>query len=560
MSRPETSRHPVRPAFAAVIALGLQGLVLLWAQADRDLMTMDDLREAEIAREMAADGNFVVPHLAGLPFAEKPPGFQAVVAAVFRLPGGPSVLAGRLVAAGFAALALWGAFLWGRRAAGAAGGVIASSLLGFSPLFLRVSHEILLDNALLACLVFAFGFTWTALWETDLDRKRGAYVRAALLAGLSFLVKGLTGPALLAAGYLLFLVSSGRWAELRSALGPRPVVAFITPVLAWLIPFLVTAPPGVAGEFFIRNHFGRFYSAYASHSRPAYFYLQTIGYKFAPGALLLPFAAWSAWRRRKTEDGGRALALLSFAAGPLLLLSLSSAKDAIYLLPVYPAFSVLAARWCCERPSPIVRIGLAVAGTAAATGAILATAVLGGPASAIVPALIVILILAVTVAARDETAAWTSSAVLWAIACLLCLSGPIADHEEERKQWRPTIFAILRASGDRDLALYRPDDELRGACGFYRNRTARELNDPSVFTSELAAHEDMFGIVWTGGDSLPGELLLAASRRGLDLREVRRVPYYGKSLVLVSPAKPVTGRAGSNPPSGSPSPGSWSSP
>ena len=67
-------------------------IVILIGQAGRELLSPDDLREVEVAREMYVAGDYVIPHLAGLPFVEKPSGFQAVVAAVYNLIGGPSAL------------------------------------------------------------------------------------------------------------------------------------------------------------------------------------------------------------------------------------------------------------------------------------------------------------------------------------------------------------------------------------------------------------------------------------------------------------------------------------
>ncbi len=49
-------------------------------QVGRELLPPDELRAAEVAREMLENGNYIVPHLAGLPFVEKPPGFQAMIA------------------------------------------------------------------------------------------------------------------------------------------------------------------------------------------------------------------------------------------------------------------------------------------------------------------------------------------------------------------------------------------------------------------------------------------------------------------------------------------------
>src|ERR1700688_2909831 len=83
--------------------LALAMLALLGC--NRGLWTPDEPREAEISREMALSPS-VIPTLNGQRFIEKPPLYYWVVAAVYRLTGGPSVLAARgvSVVAGLATL------------------------------------------------------------------------------------------------------------------------------------------------------------------------------------------------------------------------------------------------------------------------------------------------------------------------------------------------------------------------------------------------------------------------------------------------------------------------
>src|SRR4029077_19561849 len=67
------------PTIRVVILLAIGVVVILVGQAGRDLLPPDDLREAEVGREMLTSGDFIIPHLAGLPFLEKPPAFPAVL-------------------------------------------------------------------------------------------------------------------------------------------------------------------------------------------------------------------------------------------------------------------------------------------------------------------------------------------------------------------------------------------------------------------------------------------------------------------------------------------------
>jgi len=64
-----------------------------------DLWPPDEARVAEIAREMAANGNWVVPTLNGRPFIEEPPLFYWLQAGAYRLAGDASTAAARFPAA-----------------------------------------------------------------------------------------------------------------------------------------------------------------------------------------------------------------------------------------------------------------------------------------------------------------------------------------------------------------------------------------------------------------------------------------------------------------------------
>jgi len=489
------------------------GFVFLFAvatlsgQLRRELLTVDDFREMEVAREMEADGSVLVPHLAGLPFVEKPPGFAAVLAATFRLVGGTSLPAARLVCAGFALVFVAGTYGLGRAASGFPGGLLAAAFLSFSPLYLCTSHTVLLDNALGATTAFALYFAWTALAaEREADQVR-RFAAAAGALGISFLLKGFVGPAIFTSGALLHAAWTGRRAEWRLLLRPLPVLAFLLPVSLWLVPFVTRAPGSLVYEFFILNHVGRFAQAYDSHPRPAYFYLMTLGYLFAPGVLFLPAGFRAAWRERR-DPGGRAAAFgLAFSVGPLVLLSLSRAKDSVYFLPAYPALALAASEGLLR----IVRARMSE-----------------GPRR--VP--------------RAFMIAGVSAAILWTVAVGLYYAGPFHEWELRRKPWRASLAECLPATAGRPLFLLAPDDVLRGAFGIAQGRTAIEVGAPAELLERLDGEPHAAGVVKCGLPGPPAQLLEGAAARGLELMEEKRLPYRQGTMLLVLSLRRRTGGEG----------------
>jgi len=478
------------------LAFALAAVVpLVVGQVGRDLLPPDDLREAEVAREMWAGGDYVVPRLAGLPFVEKPPGFQAAVAAAFALAGGPSTTAARAVALGFSLLSVLAVFVLGKSALGVEGAALAAAFLGLSSRFCRTAHTVLLDNALTAAFAFALLFFWRGLAAKDARAKERAYTVVGFFLGASFLFKGFVGPALFAAGSLAYLGAARRMGELRSALRPRPILAFVSPVLVWVIPFVSRASPGLVHAFFIDNHWGRAAGGYASNVRPFYFYALDLWLAFLPVSVLLPFAAYWAFRRRRAAGGEAGLFFLSFAVAPLLLLSLSRAKDSVYALPAFPALVLLCAAWCEDELRRGTRWATRTAGgvglgTALAAGvALLATVYLGGVSWGSVGALL-------TLAALGAGALWlerrgdlrgalTAGVGMAALGWSLWFTGPLAEHEIQRRSIREPVETALAVAGDRTVLLFNPSDGLRGAASFWRNRTAEEVQDPTHFVRRL---------------------------------------------------------------------------
>jgi 4-amino-4-deoxy-L-arabinose transferase-like glycosyltransferase len=485
------ARVRVRVLVFAMAAL----LPVVVGQIGRELLPPDDLREAEIAREMWASGDYVLPRLAGLPFVEKPPGFQVVVASAFAWTRGPTTAAARTVSAGFALLTLLAVFALGEDTLGVEGAGLAVAFLGLSQRFCRTAHTVLLDNALTAALAFALWFAWRGLGEQDVRAKERAYTAAGLALGISFLFKGLVGPVLFGAGALAYLAATRRFGELRTAFRPLPIAAFLLPVLAWIVPFLERASPDLVRAFFITNYWGRAAVGYASNVRPFYFYALDLWPAFLPATGLLPFAAFSAFRKRRTAGGEAGLFFLAFAAGPLLLLSLSKAKDSVYALPAYPALALLVATFCEEKLRAAgrwVRPSARAAGllaACAASVAIVATVYLGGVSWSVVCAIVALAflsIMALWLGRRgDLRSLVAASAGMLALGWMLWFTGPLAKNEVERRSIRGPVEAALAIAGDRTVLLFNPSDGLRGAASFWRNRTAEEVQDPGSFVRRL---------------------------------------------------------------------------
>jgi 4-amino-4-deoxy-L-arabinose transferase-like glycosyltransferase len=320
--------------FLLALALFAGSLVLA---ASVPLVSPDEGRNAEVAREMVASGDWLVPRLAGMPYLDKPPALFWAEAAAIRL-FGPTRVAVRLPAA----LAALGTLILiarrGRRSAGTAFARRAVALLGLAPLFAAMSAYVIFDMPLTLCV--------TVVWigivdelESGPSRSRRVAMFAAVTAGvllkgpvmLAWAVLGSAGAALVLRsraalswlafwpGWLLLLLVAGGWFACASARFPEyPHYAFLE-------------------ESVERMATGRFH-----REQPAW---------FVPAVLIAGTLAWSLvtpWRRRLGREGRVALGFVVFAA---VFFTLSRSKLVTYLLPALPPLAWLAAEAWTDAPS-----------------------------------------------------------------------------------------------------------------------------------------------------------------------------------------------------------------
>ncbi|HYN20439.1 MAG TPA: glycosyltransferase family 39 protein, partial [Thermoanaerobaculia bacterium] len=130
------------------------------------------------------------------------------------------------------------------------------------------------------------------------------------------------------------------WPRLLGAIGLTAAIA-----LAWALPAAAAGGPAYANAILIAQTEERMVYTYA-HNHPWWWYLALLP------ALLYPYSVWPPlWRaafRRRIADPGTRFCLAWLVPG-LIAFSLISGKQPHYLLPLLPAFALLAARLLSER-------------------------------------------------------------------------------------------------------------------------------------------------------------------------------------------------------------------
>ena len=308
----------------------------------------DEPREAEIAREMYVSGDWVVPRLNGVPFLEKPPLTHWGAAAVFHVLGGSSEEWCRVPEPFWGFLmtlaCFWlGSMLFGRRI-----GLAAAFVLATSQEFVLHTHTLLVDTPMAAGVAWAFALFWAG-YNSERPRRRAlCYLLSAAATGVAFLGKGPIGVVLPAAGVLVFLAWRKDLREASRLLAPANVAVFAALTLPWLVMVRGRGGSAVFRAFFWDNMVMRFFSSSADHAAPPWDYAFGIFEVMVPWVVFIPPVIYALARPGGFESPERHRGwqyLVSIVAGPLLLLSIASAKRPGYLLPLMPALAVTIAAW-----------------------------------------------------------------------------------------------------------------------------------------------------------------------------------------------------------------------
>jgi len=292
----------------------------------RDLWNPDEPRYAEVAREMRVLGDYLVPHLNGDVYSEKPPLFFWLSALGQAI--GLGFNAGRIVA-GLSSLGTL-LFTWAlaRRFLPPRAAVLGAAVLGTSFLFQWISRSGVIDPTL-TLFVTAAVYGWI----------RGGPWRVLFYAGigLAVLTKGPVGIVLALFAALSWRISGGRGGPLRHLIWGVPLTAAI--IAAWLVPACIRGGASYTDEILLKQNVGRAVESW-SHARPFWYYVPYLAGLFFPWVLFLPWAVPSAWRQK-----GFLRAMLLWAACGFVFFSAVSGKRDRYLMPLFPPLAILVGAW-----------------------------------------------------------------------------------------------------------------------------------------------------------------------------------------------------------------------
>lgn len=332
---------------ALLVSMGVILALYLWIAASSTLWDRDEPRYARATLEMVRSGDYVVPTFNGALRADKPILIYWLMSVPVRI-FGPSEVAVRLVSPIAVLVTCVLIFRFAARRLDAESGWMAALLYPLCPLTVASGTAATTDAVLVACIT---GSLLVAAAARSEGFSAGKVLGFGGLLGLALLTKGPVGLALPALVLMGMLVLETIW-RMRPRWGSwlgYLLVASLLGVLifvAWGIPANMATGGEFAQKGLGRHVVERVAKPLETHGGPnplwALFYLPILLVGFFPGILFLP-AGLARWLRKGAGTDWRRPFLLSWFLAPVVLMSFVATKLPHYILPVWPALSLIAA-------------------------------------------------------------------------------------------------------------------------------------------------------------------------------------------------------------------------
>ncbi len=322
----------------------------------RPLWNIDEGKHAVTSKEMVLSGDWITPTLYGENFYDKPILFNWLAALSF-LVFGFTEFAARFPAAILGLGCVVVTYLLGRKMFGPTTGFLGGMILTTSGMFIALSRSVVHDIALVFFMTLALFFFY--LGYTSEPRRKTWLLLFYASLGFAVLAKGPLGVLLPGLIIGLLLLLKGRLSFLKEMEMGWGVLVFLIVAAPWYV-LISLNNSDYAGYFFIENNIMRFLSSKALHAGPFYFYFPILLGGFSPWSFFLPLAFIHAVRGGWKGMNDGTLFLILWFSVTFLFFSVASSKGNAYLLPLFPAASLLVGilwRELFEAPTPWLRKG-----------------------------------------------------------------------------------------------------------------------------------------------------------------------------------------------------------
>ena len=311
-----------------------------------DLWNPDEPRYAQVAREMVNRGDWILMHFNGRIYGDKPPLFFWLISLSSYLWQGFTSYSARFPSALFGTFTVLLTFFLGKELytsrTGFLSGFVLATCLGFAYLSTRANIDATLTFFTTASILCFFQHYQYSKKEMSNSKKiktlliYGFYIAMALAT----LTKGPVGFILPLLTSLAYLLIQKDWRGIKEMKLLPGMLLFIAIVLAWYLPAILKGGQNYLNETLVHQTIDR-YSKGWSHVQPIYYYLYKFPLDFLPWIFFLPAAMIYGFSKEVIAKRREFLFLSTWFIVIFIFFSLSKGKRGLYLLPLFPAASLI---------------------------------------------------------------------------------------------------------------------------------------------------------------------------------------------------------------------------
>ena len=298
-------------------------------------------REAMAVQDIMRRGEWLVPLKRATDIPSKPPLFHWSAALTSEVAGTLDEATIRFPSALYATLGVLLLYALGRKLFGADVALLGGMILATTVIYQNQALSARVDMTLCFFVMLSLALFYS-IYRGLLAGQIWFYAFYAV-SGVGILAKGPLGlvlPALIAG---TFLALKRRWDLLFKFCFHPGVLLTVLLGAGWYVVAVTRGGEGFIDRQLLQENLIRFFGG-SGHSHPVYYYIPYLFFQGLPWTLFLPFLLWDLFTKDfLSQDDSLFLKVWFFVM--FVFFSLSAGKRPVYLLPLYPALSLLLAVW-----------------------------------------------------------------------------------------------------------------------------------------------------------------------------------------------------------------------
>jgi len=298
-------------------------------------------REALAVQDIVQRGEWLVPLKRATDIPSKPPLFHWSAALVAKVTGSLDETTIRFPSALYATLGVLLVYWLGRKIYDGKTALLGAAILATMMVYQDQALSARVDMTL--CFFVTLSLTlFYALYRGYLTNALWFYLFFAVV-GVGTLAKGPLGlllPGLVAASLAIL---ERRWDMIKKFTFHPGVILTLVLATGWYVVAVTRGGEGFFDRQILQENLSRFVGG-SGHSHPFYFYIPYLFSQALPWGLFLPLLIWDLFKTGFRSGDDRLFLKLWFLV-MFVFFSIAAGKRAVYLLPLYPALSLLLADW-----------------------------------------------------------------------------------------------------------------------------------------------------------------------------------------------------------------------